>query len=337
MLTAHQEMTVEEPILVAVNRLERELEIVKEACGKVHARHIAWSGDASLPGLRRKPTVLVSALRIGERRVPDEIVSLATKTFPGLSLVFLSREPLLRPVMTLQRGRITLMSPPITPTRLASTLRSIIADRRSDYASTDTATGLDGAKSLVITKRHRRSDSYVGTFACSASDGAKARPPTVRQTKTEGVTVVLPFSEDLVDVQLNAVTAAARSTNALEDVSHALSKLVGDACGVIHLDAASEEWTIYWPDPSRPVVLSSPLRLPSVWNMATKLGREERRIARLPAEHCDTLAALTGALGEGSTALADLTKEGAAYALEQLERALRERPTQVSGVVMEVL
>lgn len=336
----------EEPVIVAVHRIEFELlRDVQDACAKAHARYVPWTGEVGLPSLRRTPSVLVTGLRVGERRIPDDVLDLATNAYPDLSLLVLCREPLLRPTMSLNNGRITLVSPPLTSPRVASALRSLLTDRHVGYASTDTAPGLLGNKAPISVRRYRRSNCSVGVVASGADAGAPApRPPVVRHTKTEGLTVLLARPGIVAEPMVNVVAQALARPKPDADRAAELVEILGDRAALLHLDAAAEEWGIYWPHADWPLILASPLRLPNVWNMARTIERLRHRYLRVHAAHCDMFAALTSHLapvgkeaqGPAEASLMPALTEGGAAFLDFLERRLRERPADFSGAVLEV-
>lgn len=360
-MTSIESSNSEEPVLVAVHRIEYELlRDVQEACSKAHARYVPWAGEVGLPSLRKTPTVLVTGLRVGERRIPDDVLDLATNAYPDLSVLVLCREPLLRPTMSLNNGRITLVSPPLTSPRVASALRGLLSDRHVGYASTDTAPGLVGGKAPVAVRRYRRADCSVGVLASGVADGGGApRLPVVRHTRTEGLTVLLPRPGIVVEPLFDQVTASFRHDKTEAERGASLQDVLGDQAGALHLSPSADEWAIYWPLAQWPLLLASPLRLPNVWNMSRTLERIGKTFMLFPAAHCDMFAALTGYPSFGSVpeekasdgkASSDRTdsvmlsasglmpalSEGGAAFLEFLERSLRDRPAEFHAAIVEV-
>ncbi len=339
--------TTDEPVLVAVHRIEFDLlRDVQDACSKARARYVPWTGEVGLPTLRKTPSVLVTGLRVGERRIPDDVLDLATNAYPDLSLLVLCREPLLRPTMSLNNGRITLVSPPLTSPRVASALRSLLSDRSVGYASTDTAPGLVGGRAPVAVRRYRRADCWVGALASGVAEGAPSRLPLVRHTRTDGLTVLLPRPGVTAEPMLEAVATSLRHDKNEVDRTRLLEEILGDCVAAIHLNASADEWTVYWPHVDWPLVLASPLRLPNVWNMSRTIERSGKTCLRVHAAHCDVFAALTGRLPDPSandddadpvvaSLLPALTEGGAAF-VDFLERRLRDRPTELLATAVEV-
>lgn len=352
MAFVHQENPSEEPVLVATHRIEPELlAYVQDACLKAHARYVPWAGEVSPRDLRRAPAVLVTGLRVGERKIPDDILDLATNAYPGLSLLVLCREPLLRPTMSLNNGRVTLVSPPITWQHVASALRGLLSDRQVGYASTDTATGHLDPKSSVLIRRYRSSEYWGGVVSCARAEAAP-KPPVVRQTKTEGLTIILPRPGATLDIHANAVAAGFKRDRSGGDRAAALEQALGESGGALHLSPGADEWTVYWPHKQWPLFLSSPLRLPNVWNMAQSMDRLGRNLLRFNASHCDMIAAMTsfpippdagawesdgnGMSAASAAALLPSLGEGAAALLESLEQRMGEQPADFFGAVVEV-
>ncbi len=344
------ESRIEEPVLVATHRIDPELlPDVQDACSKAHARYVPWSGETSMRELRKTPAVLVTGLRIGERRVPEDVLDLATNSYPDLSLLVLCREPLLRPTMSLNNGRVILVSPPLTSQRVASVLRSLLSDRQMGYASTDTATGHLGPKSPVNVRRYRRSDYWVGVLSSGRDERASARLPLVRQTKTDGLTVILPKPGMSTLLEVNAVAACFKRDRDGADRSASLEQGLGERGAALHLAPGADEWTVYWPHKHWPLFLSSPLRLPNVWNLCRSMERIGKNLIRFHAAHCDMIAALTcfpsassgnpdsnTSLVASATALMPSLGEGGAALLDFLEQETRGQPVDLVGAVIEV-
>lgn len=345
-----RESTVEEPVLVATHRIDPELlPDVQDACIKAHARYVPWSGEIGLRDLRKTPAVLVTGLRVGERRIPEDVLDLATNAYPDLALLVLCREPLLRPTMSLNNGRVTLVSPPLTSPRVASVLRSLMSDRHVGYASTDTATGHLGPRSPVNVRRYRRADCWVGVLACSRGEGAAAKLPLVRQTKTDGLTIVLPRPGAIQELHMNAISAGFKRDRNGADRAASLEQALGDHGAALHLAPSADEWTIYWPHKHWPLFLSSPLRLPNVWNVCRSMERVGKNLLRFPAAHCDMIAALTSfpsiadaapdsvtsSVGSASSLMPSLAEGGTAL-FDFLERRTLEQPADLVGAVIEV-
>jgi hypothetical protein len=346
----NQESSVEEPVLVATHRIDPELlPDVQDACIKAHARYVPWSGELGLRDLRKTPAVLVTGLRVGERRIPEDVLDLATNSYPDLALLVLCRETLLRPTMSLNNGRVTLVSPPLTSPRVASVLRSLLSDRHVGYASTDTATGHLGPRSPVNVRRYRRADYWVGVLSSGRVEGTAAKLPLVRQTKTDGLTIVLPRPGAIPELHMNAITAGFKRDRNGADRAASLEQALGEHGAALHLAPGADEWTVYWPHKHWPLFLSSPLRLPNVWNMCRSMERVGKNLLRFQAAHCDMLAALTcfpttsdAAPDEATSNLASATSlmpslgEGGAALFDFLERKTREQPADLVGAVVEV-
>jgi len=349
-----QETSIEEPVLVATHRIDAELlPDVQDACVKAHVRYVPWSGEVGMRELRKTPAVLVTGLRVGERRIPEDVLDLATNSYPDLSLLVLCREPLLRPTMSLNNGRVTLVSPPLTSPRVASVLRSLLSDRHLGYASTDTATGHLGPKSPVNVRRYRRAHYWAGVIASGGAEGVVAKLPLVRQTKTEGLTVVLPRPGSAPDLQINAIAAGFTRDRSGADRATSLEQALGEHGAALHLSPGADEWTLYWPHKSWPLLLSSPLRLPNAWNLCKSMEQTSKTLYRFHASHCDMIAALTsfpaaptaptagdasdaGANAFSAAALMPALGEGGAALLELLEQKTREQPVDLVGAIIEV-
>lgn len=343
----------EDTVLVAAHRLDDGLMAdVEDACNKAGARVVMWSGGAIPADHRGRPSVVVAGLPWGERRIPEDLVDLTTRAVPGLSIMLLCAEPLLRPTMSLQNGRVTLLGPPLSVPRLCSRLRILMADRRSgagSFGSFDTAPGVAGARSPVAVRRFQHTNFWLGAISARAAgtrDQSEPTLPPVAFRPSAGLAVILPgpgrvaTERDVSDcVQ---ILQGSRSDDAV--TSELASRLKRDA-GFVHLSPSGETWTVYWPDGRWPLSLVSPLRLPH----ASDLSRGHRRgtpLFRMRAASGDLMVGLTAtppaeagveAPSETEANLRALSvTQGGAALHDALERRLRATPTPFAGLVVEV-
>ena len=92
-------------VIAAIHRMQETLAAdVADACDRVKAWCIPWRGEAEPPGQGLpSPGMLIAELAPGERTLPADIVDLCTRCFPGLPILMLSREPLIRPTIARDR------------------------------------------------------------------------------------------------------------------------------------------------------------------------------------------------------------------------------------------
>lgn len=329
-------MTTEQTsIWAAVHRLSHELAAdVAQACALAHARYVPWRGESQPAG--DPPSLLVAGLSAGERRVPEDVLELATRSYPGLSLLLLCSEPLVRPAMALQNGRITLLARPFTPGKLASRIRALTATRAGTPLRADRP-----PDASVALEERVAPHFWVASLAAPGADDAPLSPPWLSAESGEGLTAILspPDRLPLDDTQLQRALAAARANDGEQE--RVFAEALGPDAALLHLSADAREWTLYWPRPDWGLWLFSPLRLPPLCDLSSTRA-ETAALFRFPAAGGDLLLAASGPLPEGQHGALGLAPELAA-ALEDGGPAALDWLTQraagagaFSGVLVEV-
>lgn len=117
--------------------------------------------------------------------------------------------------------------------------------------------------------------------------------------------------------------------------SEELRSSLGTRAGLVHLDAAGDEWVLYWPHDLAPVVIHSPLRLPNTFR-PPKRGADKESIVRLDARAGEVLLALTTPLANERLVKlgAEMCEGGPAVVDAALHATTHERG--VCGIVVEV-
>lgn len=338
-------------VVVASHRMpEALLGDIVNACEKANVRRFLWTGDAAGSGSPATqlvswlaatgappPALLIAWLAAGERRVPDDIVELMTRSMPTISLLLLCEEPLVRPSVTIQSGRVTLLSAPLNTGRIASRIRALTANSVSATGSLVGTGRGDVMMGPVRTRERQHANGWVGAVACSG-DGAEGMP-LVLQGMNEGLTALVridPGAPAMGEAEATRIADAMRREEPDEDKERALRDLLGGGYGVLHLAPDGEDWIFYWPaGPEVPLKILSPMRLPNSYNLSRALGRSGSLMMRVPAASGDVVVALSnqsgadeelsGALGEGGPAILDI-----------LTGNLQGNVKNVTGVIAEV-
>jgi hypothetical protein len=323
-----------ETVLVAAGLTDEGLvQGIADACDRAGLHMVVWRPGARLDGVRGRLALAAAALPPGERRVPEDLVALSTRVCPGLPLLLLSSEALLRPTMTLQNGRITLLGPPLTTARICSRLRILASDGRSGFGSLDTSPGLNEPRSPLVVRRYRQRSFWIGTLGLH--DGQPLLP-VVAERPADGALALVPRAGRTVDpAEARAAAALVRQAPSDEILALELADVLRDDVGMIHLPPDTSEWTLYWPDASWPLHIFSPLRLPP----AFALNKVGSALVRMRAASGDVVAGLTCAPADYENAEALAVKavaEGGPALHELLADALRQRPDRVAGAVVEV-
>jgi hypothetical protein len=288
-------------VLVDIERLDTgEVAEVRAACATARASFVPMR-DAreavSASGL------IVGALRRGERRLSAAVVELMEQR-PEAGVLLISEDPLIRPVVATHGGRVTLLSRPATPARLRGTVRMLLPRP-------------------VPKVEHL--DPHVWTAIVGPTDGPMV--PAVRHD-AHGVTAVFPLEPGWSGAHelCEEVDLIAQARIDEEERLRRLRELLGNAAGMLHLDAVGRAWVAYWPAARCPLLLCSPMRLPRVCNIAEAASRN---LLALGASSGDLAIAMASPVPGWSDAY--VGDGGAAY-LEHLEA----RGAATPGLVMEL-
>jgi hypothetical protein len=300
-------------VLVATHRLEPSRAAdVGSACRRAGAEPVEWQPSAGdPPGV---PALVIAGLRPGERRIPPDLVTLATQTRPGLRLLLLCAEPLIRPTLTLQGGQITLLGPPFTAERVYSRVRVLLADGE---------------------REHLRDHWWLAPLGASVS-----------QSHATGMTAVLAEGgvKPIDESEATRLVEILRNDEPEKQREKTLTKALGGA-GLVHLSPGAQQWTFFWPAKDGLLWLSSPLRLPGWYDVSQAMRKASSRLFSMPASGGDVVTALAGtlpsplkkmAVGLLEPELAGALADGGPAILDQLDRHLRDSGKTYSGMIAEV-
>jgi hypothetical protein len=330
--------SVDRTVIIATAGLDDEASAsAQEACLRLSARPLLWSAEASQPAptlAENTAVAVVAALPPGERQIPERLYRLATRDWPGAPLLLLCRESLVRPSVTLQNGRVTLVEPPFSVRRIASRLRVIFADARGPRRPERRA-----ARTEPVTREHQRAGFWVGAVLGSAGI------PWVDQT---GLTAVVPAGDALPSADLLARAAEVMARGGDADATAAALRELAVRDGLIHLVPQGDELVIFWPLLDRPLWLASTQRLPPWWDLGATAADCAGRCFRVAAASGDTVVALPSPLPEWAPQshaasagvpaevpgeLADALADGGPAILEVIEARLRGRPSPFTLVI----
>lgn len=324
-----------EAVLVAVHRIPEPLVAdVVRACAQAQALYVSWSGDDHLPAMSQAASLLIAGLTPGEREIPEDIVRLMTRAIPGLPVLLLCDEPLTRPSVSLQNGRVTLLGPPFSRTRIYSRLRVLLADRGVPAESV-----VAGAARPVVTCERQRTQWWVAALdAWGPRAGLAPRTPVLlHQSTAKGLTAVLPASGGAPLPSIERVVEAVRRSEPDAEKEAALSELLGAGVGLIHLSPAAREWLFYWPAAAWPLLIHSSTRLPPRFDLGATIERLESRILRLSAASGDLVVGTTRvAPAAMADSMWEAMADGGPVLLDLFTHTLRDQPASFSGVLVEV-
>jgi hypothetical protein len=301
-------------VLLAVQMLPvTALVEVREACQALGLSTADWSGGAP----RATPSAVIGGLDAGMRRIPDDLVALLDAT-PGLPLVLCAQEPLVKPLVMLDEGRICVLAPPTNRAHIVAALRAATRPPTVPVP-------LDGQVG-------RRFEALRRSHWMAWIRGRTG--PAISLHEQRGATIVIG-GESRDRAAIAAVMASAQGDT---DRESALSNLAGTV-GVAHLTHDAREWVMYWPVERCPLWLYSPDRAPTRWNAARGIAEvTDRRLLRFPAFPSDQLVAVWSDAPIARDALApvhQLSAEGGSQILLGLDDVAGEHG-HVTGLVMEV-
>jgi hypothetical protein len=323
-------------VLVDSSRVRQPLlSVVEEACHATRARCLPWAPDRPLDqGV--VPAVVVSLLAAGERKIPDALAQLMTSDFPGLPLLLLSTDELVRPTISLQEGRVTLLGAPHAAERISTRLRILLADQ--DVASAGTMPFGVGARSLCHVHERSISNLYIGTVSRSSGGEPKEHAPLVEVSESGSMTALLSLSGAPGYSHLSAATSVLGSDETDHEKEEQLSALIGAPTALVHCEP-SLEWSAHWPDPTCGLVLASPNRLPSTWSFSDALGRSASTFVRVQGASADVVVALWGlpwsARGFPPMRLLEAAQVGGPCVLDALVEALNSAEQSATALVLE--
>jgi hypothetical protein len=325
---------------------------VAKACSLGGYTFASWQGEGSeLPG--GAPSLLVAGIAPGERHIREELMETVTRAYPGLPLLLLSGEPLVRPSMSLQEGRVNLLGPPLSHSKISARIRALLNDGAPTQNRHMTLPlGIERPNTLVFTHAEERTRFWIGTIACGGAAAAQtpAFVPRLHQIARTGLAALVPLSERESPPSTWTTARLAELSSALderlreEEYRRAIETICGEATGVVHLSASATEWRIFWPRAHAPLELLSPLRLPTRWLFRPNPKGGPRHV-RAAAASGDVLVAFSSRPAElervppfaqTPSSLRDMASGGSAL-LHGIEATLRDKPAAISGVVLEVL
>jgi hypothetical protein len=273
-------------------------------CARASAELLPWRSLGA-----SQPILIVGALGHGERQIPAPLLEAVNAR--GASLLLLSDDSLVRPVVATHGGRVTLVASSVSRARLRGTIRMLLAHR-----------GRFAREQL---------DQRIWT----ATFGSSVQTPVLHRDAGGAVTAVFPFNpgwsgaEPLSTEAHQIATAGAKLDE--EERQIQLRELFGSVAGMVHLSRDTLEWTLYWPSSVHPVLLCSVQRLPAVCNLASAADSQVLQLAASPGDIVIGLSSPLPLDPRGS-----LAGDGGAAFLDELEAATAERGTTPTGIIVEI-
>ncbi len=347
-----------ESVLVSTNRLEDPVRrLVTEACTHARVRPVFWTGSGvEGGGALPTPSLLVAALPVGQRHLPEDVVALATQTFHALPLLLLCGEPLVRNSVSLHGGRITLLGHPLTREKISARIRTALVGGAPDAASGSGESGRGEREGGMRIREFRGREWWAGALAREGTQGlfvtTNPQPevfPSVAKLGRHGFAGLLPLNlaDPLPAVSLFQAAEALVSAQPAQRGLDAVAEIVGNQAAGVWFSPAEQQWSFYCPQPLVEFYLYSSIRLPSLWKMgptAASGAGDPHAWRHVRGAGGDLVLLSTIASGAPSPLADDLAggtlwrmaDGGGPALLDHLEARLRESEAASATLIVEV-
>jgi hypothetical protein len=304
------------------------------ACEQVGAELVFRA--AAPEAVSAQPALLAAVLPAGERVLPAELVRQMDDR-AELCLLLLCEEALLRPTLSIQDGRIVLLEPPLTASRIEARMRLLMTARCIESAGAwRSPAPLAGAAELPH-QRYRTPDYWFAVFM-----GAAAAPPRALSWQIraqQGLSWAL--SESALEAAAAQTWAAPPEPRAGDaETERGLRAVLGSDGALVQLDRSARQWRFLLPDDGSLLRVFSHQRLPHAWDAGRALARQNGRFFKLAAAPGDVVCLTTAAPApQLDSTLERSALDGGGPALFQtlVTRCLAAAEQVTAGVVVEVM
>lgn len=299
------------------------------ACEQVRAELVfrADLPDASSP----RPALLAAVLPAGERSLASELVE-QLDAHADLCLLLLCEEPLVRPTLSIQQGRIVLLDAPLTASRIEARLRLLLTARCAESSGQwlQAEASPEAAAGAITQQRLRTSSCWFAVFTGAAP--ARCRGARWSSHRRHGLSWAL--SEAAPDAAAAAAWLASPPSSADDlQLERDLRAMFGLDAAFVQLDPSARQWWFSLPGEGSMLRVYSHQRLPRAWNAGRAPLSCNTRHFRLAAAPGDVVCVTTTALLGQESTLARSALDGGGPAL--LQTLITQCPP--AGVVVEVL
>lgn len=266
-------------------------QLVLEACAHAQLTPHECGEEAGTVNGSFKPAFAIGAVPTGARSIPATIARRLAEQFPAVPLVMLCNEPLVRPSVSLQRGRVTLIGSPLTRDKITAQLRTPVAIP-PDEASRN---GRDSDTTRALRVREHRG---VGWWSACLWRRLPAAPrqeirPLIGKLSGLGYVGLFPTAPGAILGEGLLETFAQAPGD--PDPERSLASLVhrlGGQVAAVWLHPQRRLWLIAAPSHGPEFWLLSPLRLPQRWGLGRSACDPRTGVRSLPASNGDIIAAL---------------------------------------------
>lgn len=275
-------------VVVSHRMTEAMRAAVVAACDRAHVPWSLWSeGDAISAG---SSSLVVAGLRAGERKIHSDVIRLVDAGGDDAHLLLLSPEPLVRPVVTLQEGKVVVTSAMPEADQMYSLVRMLAGNVEGEESLAPTAWSGEISQSVHVKSKIAGMTLAVIPIwdARSASDVETVEIPL---STSEECAPIAGRASELLD-KVTAVLAGAGPEGAKgATVGVAISEAVRDEAGVVGLSPDGRTWMFYWPRPAGTLRLFSKQRLPQLFDVAGAIRSSDNSLLRIGAQNGDLVLA----------------------------------------------
>ncbi|HVR61306.1 MAG TPA: hypothetical protein VMU50_05370 [Polyangia bacterium] len=316
------------------------LQMTREACALAGADCHDWAAPARLDALTGSAALALGVLPAGARRIPGDLAAVVTEQLPGLPLLLVAEEPLVRPVISMQDGRVTLLEAPSSAARLASCLRALLAEatpspadqsgwwRAVDPGAVAVAGAATATSPTTVARReYRKGRCWIGVLERGGAGERRAADPAAEPGPAAWL-------------RTSAAVAAVITTSPGAPPPEA-----DDQAGaplMIQLDVSAErsDWILRPPRAGGALVLFSAQRFPAFSDLGRPSASNDNGVRRLAAAAGDIVVALMPGdvvpdLGDVLAALGTEAGASGAPLLDALEPRVRDAAGPSCCVVIE--
>ena len=273
-------------VVLAEQRMTPELvQMAHEACARAGVDVHAWNEAGRVDGLMGRAAMAIGVLAAGARQIPSDLAGLVTDQLPGLPLLLLAEEPLVRPVVSLRDGLVTLVEPPLSTARLAGCVRALLAGGPPDppeHTGWWPAIEAPDLSAPIQRREYRVGACWIGVLE---GRGTKEAAPVTGPAAWLRTVPGLAAGISLDDPPKSTVPGHRGPWTGAHDL--------GAAAVVAHLETVGErlDWTFRTPAAGGALGLFSAQRLPAFTDFGRPRGRGESGPQRLTAAAGDIAVA----------------------------------------------
>ncbi len=326
-----------ETVMLVPTGMEGPLrELALDACARADVRACVWDADTTQAA--DTPALLMAGLPAGERQIPPGVGDLIARVFPATPLLLLCNEPIVRPTITLQHGRVALLGEPLTVERVSSRIRTTLSGAQTSGLSDGSGPGRPGETRV---REFRGREWWAGVIARpDAGESGADLMPVVARPGRQGCLALLAADARQRDaaarVRELAHDAAAHPGTQLEPAL--LARAAGLAAALWYVPSSQ-----HWATTLAPGIrgfLYSPVRLPTSWPLSN--AADGGIGVQLAAGSGDVMLLWNGAAAEAldkdaaDGGLWRIAQGGGPAVLDHFEACFAATGGWSSGVVVEL-